>query len=252
MTGTVGDGMVDDGTADGGFDPVAVAEEIEARLREAGTPEKAAKEKRYLRSDLDFLGVPVPALRRTVLAEWRFHRVTASHRDLIALARTLWAPAIHERRMAAIALLSAEASRLTSRDVAFLEELLRESRTWAYVDALAVKCVGAIIDRDAQACAVLDRWAADSDFWIRRSALLALLPGIRAGHGDLDRFGRYADAMVGEREFFIRKALGWVLREISTRDPDYVRAWVAVHGPRASGVTLREAVRRLPPQVAPR
>jgi DNA alkylation repair enzyme len=52
-----------------------------------------------------------------------------------------------------------------------------------------------------------DRWAADSDFWLRRSAMLALLISLREGRGDFDRFGRYADAMLCEREFFIRKAI---------------------------------------------
>ena len=54
---------------------------------------------------------------------------------------------------------------------------------------------------------------------MRRSALLALLPGIRAGQPDLPRFERYAIPMLAEKEFFIPKATGWVLREISKRDP---------------------------------
>lgn len=244
MTGT-GDG----GEADQGrIDAVAVAREIGARLREAGNPQRATREKRYLKSDLEFLGVSVPLLRRVTLAVWRRHRGAASHHDVIALARTLWAPPVHEHKMAAIEVLSAEAGRLVAQDLGFLEELLRDSHTWAYVDTLAVKCVGAVIDRDAAARTVIDRWAADTDFWIRRSALLALLPGIRAGHGDLDRFDRYAAAMVHEREFFIRKALGWVLREISATDPAYVHTWLTTYRPRASGITLREAQRHLPPQ----
>ena len=68
----------------------------------------------------------------------------------------------------------------------------------------------------------IDAWAVDEEFWVRRSALLALLPGIRAGQPDLERFERYAALMLLEKEFFIRKATGWVLREISKRDPRWV------------------------------
>ncbi|MFE9476327.1 DNA alkylation repair protein [Streptomyces griseofuscus] len=85
----------------------------------------------------------------------------------------------------------------------------------------------------------------DPDFWLRRTALLALLPAIRAGRPDGDRLNRYADALVHEQEFFLRKALGWVLRETSTRDPQFVRDWLARHGSRVAPLTRREALRRL-------
>lgn len=86
----------------------------------------------------------------------------------------------------------------------------------------------------------------DADFWVRRSALLTLLAGIREGQPDLERFERYATPMLGAKEFFIRKAIGWVLRETSKRNPAYVAAWTGAHLNRVSGVTFREAVRRLP------
>ena len=91
----------------------------------------------------------------------------------------------------------------------------------------------------------LDRWAADGDFWIRRSAMLALLRDLRAGKGDPERFFRYADAMLEEREFFIRKAIGWILREMGKKRPELVEAWLAPRAHRASGLTLREARKSL-------
>jgi len=70
---------------------------------------------------------------------------------------------------------------------------------------------------------------------------------LRRGGGDFERFARYADAMLDEHEFFIRKAIGWVLRETGKRRPDLVADWLAPRIPRASGVTVREAVKPLPP-----
>lgn len=92
----------------------------------------------------------------------------------------------------------------------------------------------------------LDRWASDEDFWLRRSAMLALLKPLRRGAGDFDRFAAYADTMLEEKEFFIRKAIGWILREASRKQPDRVTAWLEPRIPRASGVTVREAVKYLP------
>jgi 3-methyladenine DNA glycosylase AlkD len=111
---------------------------------------------------------------------------------------------------------------------------------------------GPLAERHTELGVVLDRWAGDHDFWIRRAALLALLGPLRRGEGDFERFARYADAMLEDKEFFVRKAIGWVLRETAKKDPAYVAAWTREHLDVMSGVTFREAVRRLPPEQAAR
>ncbi|MFH8336348.1 DNA alkylation repair protein [Streptomyces sp. AM6-12] len=87
--------------------------------------------------------------------------------------------------------------------------------------------------------------AVHANFWLRRSAPLALISGIRTEEPDVKRLGRHADAMLGEPEFFLRKAIGWVLRETSRHDSRFVTGWVKPCIDRISGVALREAVRRL-------
>jgi 3-methyladenine DNA glycosylase AlkD len=81
----------------------------------------------------------------------------------------------------------------------------------------------------------------------RRSSLLAELIPLRSG-ADLAPFLRRADAMLEEKEFFIRKAIGWVLRETSKRRPELVFDWILSRAGRASGVTVREAVKYLAPE----
>jgi 3-methyladenine DNA glycosylase AlkD len=169
-----------------------------------------------------------------------------SHDDLVDLVRRLWEPGVFELRLAGIELLRAYSALLSPADLELVEALLRDSHTWALVDPLATKVAGELVLRTPEAGAVLDRWARDSDFWVRRSALLALLPGIRSGDGDLARLDRYAEAMLAEQEFFVRKAIGWVLRELVRTDPAFVTRWVGARTDRISGVSLREAVRHLP------
>ncbi|MDH4116572.1 MAG: DNA alkylation repair protein, partial [Acidimicrobiia bacterium] len=161
------------------------------------------------------------------------------------LATRLWNTDIHEARMAAAEVLCMIESDLGHADLPLVEDLLRSSRTWALVDTLAVHVAGPVLARDNEANAVLDRWATDPDFWIRRSALLAHLKDLRSGGGDWERFTRYADAMLEEKEFFIRKAIGWILRDTSRRRPDLVADWFTPRAHRASGVTVREAVKKL-------
>lgn len=210
----------------------------------AGTSARARGEKAYLKSDLDHLGVPMPGIRRTVVAALR-DAPDLTRTELLAAVGVLW-DGVHEHRMAAIELLVKRGRLLTSADAKLVERLLRDSRTWAYVDVLAATVFGGLIAADPALARTLDRWAKDDNFWIRRSALLALLGPLRTGGGDFARFGRYADAMLDEKEFFIRKAIGWVLREVARKRPRLVFDWMLPRASRASGVTLREAVKYLP------
>ena len=231
----------------GGVPADDVAEEIDAQLRARGTPERAVSEKAYLKSDLEFYGSTVPAMQAVVKQIRRAHPELQG-RDWVPVALALWSRPVNDRRMAAVELLESVAGSLDATDAPMLERLLRESRTWALVDSLAASVVGDIALRDRRMDEVLDRWAADDDFWIRRSALLALLIPLRTGGGDFERFGRYADAMLGETEFFIRKAIGWVLRDTAKKRPDLVFEWLLPRAARASGLTVREAAKRLSPE----
>ena len=241
-----------------GFDADGAAAAVVAALRPLGTAQRGAQQKRYLKSDLEFFGVTQPDVRRVVKAAVRQqlaaqpgHRAarpgTRPDREAaVAWALALWREPVHERRAAAVEILLLAEPALTPADLTVVERLIRESRSWAYVDVLAGNIAGGIALRDPAAWPRIDGWAADADFWVRRSALLALLPGIRSGRLERPRFIRYAGPMLAEKEFFIRKAIGWVLRETARRDPAWVAAWTGEHLAAMSGVTFREAVRRLP------
>jgi 3-methyladenine DNA glycosylase AlkD len=224
---------------------VTHAAEWERELRATGTAERAAQEKAYLKSDLDFAGVPVPAMRAIVLAWHRAHPGLTGG-ELTAVARALWDSPVYECRQCAVLLLERCSGLLGPADAALIEDMLRTSGTWALVDGLAASVMGDLVERNPGLTATLDRWAADGDFWIRRSALLALLGPLRSGGGDFERFGRYADAMLADKEFFVRKAIGWVLRETAKKRPGLVAAWLGPRVHRASGITVREAVKPLP------
>lgn len=223
----------------------SIADTIEARLRALGTQKRAIGEKRYLRSDLEFTGTMVSDIRATV----RDLAPRMTHDELVATVIELWERPIHEMRTAAVFILTRDTRELNAADLPLLERLARESRTWALLDYLAGDVLGALVEADASGLRTeLDRWSIDDDFWVRRASLLAELRPIRNG-APMDRFLDRADRMLDEREFFIRKAIGWVLREAGRRRPDEVEAWLAPRTHRASGVTMREAVKKLPPGV---
>lgn len=231
----------------GSMDVDAAANQVRAGLREAADPERAAAQAQYLRSDIEHWGVSVPETRKVVRAVGR----SIGHDDLRTLVDELWASAVFDQRLAGALLLDRHSRELRAADLSWLEPLVAEAGTWALVDVLVPRPLAAADDDDASATTeVLDRWAEDENFWLRRSALLAHLVGLRAGAGDWTRFARYADALLEDREFFVRKAIGWVLRDAGRRDPARVAAWAAPRTDRISGVALREAVKPLDPATA--
>jgi 3-methyladenine DNA glycosylase AlkD len=222
-----------------------IADRLTERLRAVASPERAAGEKAYLKSDLDFLGATVSQIRAAVREAAR-EQQSMTHRELVALAEALWSVPLFERRMAAVKLLAQFSGLLGVRDLDLIRRLVRESRTWALVDGLAGDVLGALVGRDPDGMKpAMDGWASDDHFWVRRASLLAELRPIRAG-APLDRFLGRAEQMLDEREFFVRKAIGWVLREAGKRRPGEVAAWLAPRTHRTSGVTIREAVKYLP------
>ncbi len=221
-----------------------LVDEIVALLVSAGTPGRAEQERRYLKSDLYFLGASHGETGRIARSVAKRERL--DHDATVALAAALWAPPVFERRAAAVAILEARVARLGSDDLPLVERLLRESGTWALVDGLAVNVAGGIaVGEPDEVRPILDRWAGDADFWMRRASLLAELVPLKGG-GSFEPFAARADAMLTENEFFVRKAIGWVLREAGKRRPDQVVAWLAPRAAVASGVTVREAVKYLP------
>jgi 3-methyladenine DNA glycosylase AlkD len=223
-------------------------------LDSLGTAARATYDQQYHKSEFAHMGVPVPDLRKvtkTLYKEIGGRRAT--HGDVMALTAELWDSDVYERRLGAVQILELGVGLLTAADLTDVTLMLKDAPMWALVDPLSADVAGRVALRDREGTSrCLDLWADDGDFWLRRASLLALLPGVKTGNPDLVRFTRYADPMLEEKEFFIRKAIGWVLREIARMDPTWVTAWVEQRVHRMSGVTFREAVRRLPEDVGGR
>jgi 3-methyladenine DNA glycosylase AlkD len=216
------------------------------RLRALGTAERAVGEKAYLKSSLEHWGVDARGVRATARELLGDFPEIQQREALLAVVADLWSRPVHDLRALAVALLERRVGDLEPADLDLLERMIRQSAGWAFVDWISTRLVGPLVERQPRLLSTLDRWAVDPDFWIRRAALLALLLPIRRGGGEWSRFVRYAEPMLDDREFFIRKAIGWVLREASKKTPDRVVRFIAPRVERLSGLTFREATRRLP------
>lgn len=225
--------------------PEEVVAWVEARLRAVGDPARAVQEQRYLKSSRTFYGCGVPAVRR--VAKSAIGEFDLGTRDALEpVVEALWSGEPFESRMVAVEMLVLRLALLERDDLRWLRQWIVAGETWALVDRLSTAVAGDLVSRDPHAAeAILDAWAIDESFWVRRASMLALLPSLRVSDDRWGQFCRYAEAMMDEREFFIRKAIGWVAREVAKRRPDTARPWVEAHLDQMSTVTRREALKYL-------
>jgi hypothetical protein len=208
---------------------------VDATLQREGSWDRARDEKTRLGSDLRFFGASTGAIRGTIRdVGRRYPRLTRD--DITALSSELWAVPVFERRLAAIVLLQSNLRLLDNGDLTRIEGFVRSARLRELVDPLAVDVIGPMVgglDATARARAdiALDRWAGDSDQWLRRAALLSPLRALRAGGGDWDGFIRRARVVLAESAAgrrggskegsdIAREAISFVLDETEKTRPD--------------------------------
>jgi len=212
---------------------------VRSALCAAADPARAPGQQAYMKSAMPFLGVPVPATRR--VARTAARGVTDAG-TLHAAARRLWDEAEHrEEWYAAMALLAVRPADGDPAGIPLVEHMVRAGRWWDVTDELAHR-VAALHDRYPVETAALARaWSVDDDRWMRRLAIISQL-------GRRDRLDAVllADVIapnLADRDFFIRKAIGWALREHARVAPDWVRAYASAHP--LSPLSRREALKRL-------
>lgn len=210
-------------------------------------PTRAKGEKRYLKSPLEHYGVTVPALRKLAKI-WLMEHRNFTLPQIIPVCEKLWQGESHEERMLAIFLLVYQVDELTYHDLPIIEHMVRTATGWAQLDMIAAWLCGRLFEDDStRMTIVMRRWIKDDNFWVQRAALLTLLGPVRKDPSNFLLFTELATPLLPEKEFFIRKAIGWVLRELAKLQPELVYDYVKEHHHAMSGLTYREATRKLPP-----
>ncbi|WP_211878780.1 DNA alkylation repair protein [Pseudarthrobacter albicanus] len=217
---------------------------VRSGLQAAADPVRAAWAQAYLKSEMPSLGVRVPEVRRIVkTAAAGLPPNTVD--ELKATVLELWRDATwREERYAAIDLTGLKLAAGQLGMLAVYEEIIRSGAWWDLVDGVAHRLRGLLQAHPAEMAPVLRRWSTDPDLWIRRASITAQLGAKSAT--DTALLAAVIEANVADPEFFIRKAIGWALRDYARTDPGWVRAFVRRHGEGLSPLSRREAVRNLP------
>jgi 3-methyladenine DNA glycosylase AlkD len=219
-------------------------EAVRSQLRDMADPERAAGAQAYMKSAIPSLGVRVPEVRRLAagaVVRYPFDSAEQVRDTVLELWRTA---GFREERYAAIDL---TAGRLVATDLQMLpvyEEIIRDGAWWDFADGVAGRICTLLQANRQEMTAVILGWSTDPDFWIRRASLTAQLKA--KANTDPELLRRVIEVNLADPEFFIRKAIGWALREYAKTAPDWVAEFVARHQGSISPLSRREALKNLP------
>ncbi|MFZ6874556.1 DNA alkylation repair protein [Undibacterium sp. Di27W] len=214
-------------------------------LSRIADPGRAIAMRAYMKNHFEFLGISAPERRKASAAGIKDLK-TATATQLLEIARALWECSEREYQYLAIDILAKHWRRLGAEDLPALLELVQQKSWWDSVDGLA-GVIGDVLRKNVeegrQIQVSMDEALQHEDFWVKRIAILHQL-GWRE-QTDVDRLFNYALALADEKEFFIRKAIGWALRDYAWHDPAAIRAFLHQNKDKFSGLTLREAAKNL-------
>ena len=222
----------------------ALGERIRSELRAGADPERAAANAAYMKvaetGTLPYLGVRRPEVRRITRAATAEQR--AEPHELAVDARELWDSAEYrEERYAAQDLLGL---RWTHGRLDLLElhrHMALTGAWWDHVDEVAHRIADLLDTHPEEMSTVLRAWCTDDSMWLRRLAIIGQLG--RGDRVDLDLLAEVIEPNVADPQFFVRKAIGWALREVARWNQDWVRTFVEEHD--LSPLSRREALKHL-------
>jgi 3-methyladenine DNA glycosylase AlkD len=216
--------------------------DLEAAFVAQADPRRAAGARAYMRDQFPFYGIPAPA-QRLIAREVTSVLPVPTESDLVRAVRACWRKPEREWQYFACWYLRRHVRGSPADLLTAVEPLITTKSWWDTVDTLASHTVGGLVAQHAELASTMDDWIGSDDVWLARTAILHQL-GYKA-ETDADRLFGYCLRRAGDREFFIRKAIGWALREYSKTDGKAVRAFVLANADTLTALSRKEALKWL-------
>lgn len=223
--------------------PEGTLESTQARLLQAlrarGEAKRAEWEKAYQKSHWEHWGVALPGMDAAI----RETLGDLTQKEALSLCLRLWREPVWDLKIVSARILARKSIEPDEKVWAFVAERLADLDGWAVADNLAMVGSRCLI-ADPRRLDAVEAWIEDPHLWTRRAALVFTLPWTKENR-DPERMLRWAARLAEDRQWFIQKAIGWWLRELSKRDPKRVRRFLADHDGKLTGVARREAMKYL-------
>jgi 3-methyladenine DNA glycosylase AlkD len=198
--------------------------------------ENAIPMQKYMRDQFLFLGIKTPE-RKEILKEFFQESFILKEPFQPEFVQALWEKEEREYQYAALVYMERLVKKLDRSDLPLLEQFIMTKSWWDTVDVLSPKLVGHIAAEYPEVIrSTIDGWAVSEHIWLRRAAILFQLKYKDKTNEEL--LYKYIQQNAQEKEFFIRKAIGWALREYSKTNPSSVRTFIDTHT--LSNLSIRE------------
>ena len=216
---------------------------VRRRYLAVGNAGKAAEMAAYMKTDMPFYGVHKPA-REQVCKELLIRFPLDSRARYQRAVMVLWAQPHREEKYTAIALARSYPDFITMSSLTLYKRLIREGAWWDLVDEVAVHLAGHLLLHQRKSMKPqIEKWISQRDLWFRRAALLSHI--IHKNQTDEKQLFCHCLKQAGEEELFIRKAIGWALREYAKTAPAAVKAFLNKNRAKLSPLSFREAAKHL-------
>lgn len=214
---------------------------LTSEFKNQENPKIALEQKAYMRNKFEFFGLKAP-VRREIQKPFLAKEYVPNKSELHALVKDLWLKEQRDFQLFAQELVFKYVNKLEKKDIELFEFMITTKSWWDTVDFIAYKLVGAYFKMYPEEIeTIINKWLASKNIWLQRTALLFQLKYKK----ELDtRILSYCiNSLLGSNEFFINKAIGWVLREYSSTNPNWVIAFV--DETKLHSLSRREALRLL-------
>lgn len=216
---------------------------VQGDLKTKRNSAKAKEMAAYMKTDMPFYGVQKPD-RTLIYKKLKQAFKPKSQKEYEQGVRALWQLQHREEKYAALELACQNDEFISSKSLPLFEELIRDGAWWDFVDVIAVNLVGRALLKERKLLKpVIYKWIKDEDFWIRRTAIIS--QNKHKKETDEKQLFDHCLTCAHEKEFFIRKAIGWALRDYSYAQPQNVKKFLNANKTQLSGLSYREGAKQL-------
>lgn len=214
---------------------------LQRQFQEQAHQENAHAMMQYMKTTMPFYGVRAPVRKELIKEVLRAYPVARENRQ--ALVAALWQLPHREEKYAAIDIARLLKLYDDPASLSLFKEMIQEGAWWDFVDEIAVRLVGPLLLKNRDLFFVIDQWHQDSNMWLRRTAIIC--QNKFKEKTDTDRLFAVCLSRAHEKDFFIRKAIGWALREYAKTDEQAVKKFVLAHKDKLSPLSFSQATKHI-------
>lgn len=197
--------------------------EVRKQLKKLSNKHFAENIKRYLKSPYEFYGIHVPEIRTLAKHLYEEHEL----KDFYRVFNRLWNSGYHEEMSLALYTLQLYEKEFDLETFKFLIPKLDDIKSWDQIDAISSSIIGKILLKDPRLEREILKLSKSKNFWMRRIAIVSTLPRIKTG--DIRLTMRLAEDYINDKENYIQKSTGWMLREAGKQKPEIVKRFILKH-----------------------